>query len=109
MIAAASSAMNGRALLSRAGSRWVDVHSEAVSRLDKEDPIWWMVAAPDAEPRRCVRTGDNSYFSGLFIDGEGILRVFDPALTAENFEVSCTCCTHTFNGERVAPPPGVKY
>jgi hypothetical protein len=98
-----------RFLLSKAGRPWAEVHSEAVSRLDKEAAIWWMVAAPGVEPRSCVRTGDNSYFSGLFIDADGILRVVDPTLTAENFIVSCTCCTHTFNGERVAPPPGVKF
>ena len=98
-----------RFLLSRVGKRWVDVHSEAISRIDDESQIWWMVAAPGAERRDCVRTGENSYFSGLYVDEAGVLRVVDPALTAENFLPTCTCCTHTFNGERVVPPPGLKY
>ena len=98
-----------RFLLSRVGKRWVEVHSEAVSRIDDESQIWWMVAAPGEERRGCVRTGENSYFSGLYVDEEGVLRVVDPELTAETFLPGCTCCTHTFNGERVAPPPGLKY
>jgi hypothetical protein len=98
-----------RFLLSRVGQPWVGVRSEAASRVDDESQISWMVAEQGEERRACVRTGENSYFSGLFVDAEGVLRIVDPALTAETFQPSCTCCTHTFNGERVVPPPGVKY
>jgi hypothetical protein len=98
-----------RFLLSRVGKPWVETKSEALSRIDDESQVWWMVAVAEEERRRCVRTGENSYFSGLYVDEEGILRVVEPTLTAETFEVTCTCCTHTFNGERVAPPPDLKY
>jgi hypothetical protein len=98
-----------RFLLSRVGQRWMSVRSEAASRVDDESQISWMVAEQGEERRDCVRTGENSYFSGLFVDAEGVLRIVDPALTAKTFQPSCTCCTHTFNGERVVPPPGVKY
>ena len=98
-----------RFLLSRVGKPWVEVHSEAISRIDDESQIWWMVAAPGEARRDCVRTGENSYFSGLFIDDDGVLRVVDPELSAKTFLPSCSCCTHTFNGERVVPPPGLKY
>jgi hypothetical protein len=91
------------------GQPWVGVRSEAASRVDDESQISWMVAEQGEERRDCVRTGENSYFSGLFVDAEGVLRIVDPALTAETFQPSCTCCTHTFNGERVVPPPGVRY
>jgi hypothetical protein len=93
-----------RYLLSRVGKPWLETKTEALSRIDDESQVWWMVAAPGEERRRCVRTGENSYFSGLFIDDEGILRVVEPTLTAETFEATCSCCTHTFNGERVAAP-----
>ena len=98
-----------RFLLSRVGKPWLETKSEAFSRIDDESQVWWMVAAPGEQRRDCVRTGENSYYSGLYVDEEGILRVVDPELTAETFLVSCTCCTHTFNGERVVAPPGVKY
>ena len=98
-----------RFLLSRVGKPWVQTRSEAQSRIDDDSQISWMVAEDGEERRVCVRTGENSYFSGLFVDDEGVLRVVDPELTAETFLPSCTCCTHTFNGERVLPPPGLKY
>ena len=93
-----------RFLLSRVGKPWAPTKAEAISRIDDESQLWWMVAAPGEERRRCVRTGENSYFSGLYIDEDGVLRVVDPTLTAETFEATCPCCTHTFNGEVVAPP-----
>jgi len=96
-------------LLSRVGKPWVGVRSEAASRVDDESQISWMVAEQGEARRGCVRTGENGYFSGLYVDAEGVLRVVDPKLTAETFLPSCTCCTHTFNGERVVPPPGVEY
>ena len=40
-------------LLSRAGKNWDDVYSEAISRLDQEEPIWWMVA-PDLSEGQAV-------------------------------------------------------
>jgi hypothetical protein len=98
-----------RFLLSRVGRPWVPTRSEAEARIDDDSQITWMVAEAGEERRACVRTGENSYFSGLFVDDEGVLRVVDPELTAETFLPSCSCCTHTFNGERVVPPPGLEY
>jgi len=31
-------------LLSKIGQHWDEVYSEAISRLDRPDPIFWMVA-----------------------------------------------------------------
>ena len=87
-----------RFLLSRVGRRWDEVHSEAIARLDRPDPIFLMVAAPGAERRAVVRTGHSSYVSGLYVDDAGILQLVDPELGEDTLEPSCKCCTHTFNG-----------
>ncbi|MDW6020635.1 hypothetical protein SAZ10_02540 [Mesorhizobium sp. BAC0120] len=63
-----------RFLLSRVGSDWTDVHREAVSQLDDEEPIFWLVARNEAEKRASVRPGENSYYSGLYIDENNGLR-----------------------------------
>ena len=85
-----------RFLLSKVREDWDSVFAAATARLDREEPIWWMVARPGTEPQPLVRTGRNSYFSGLWIE-EGRLTLVDPELTIERLEPSCGCCTHTFN------------
>lgn len=85
-------------LLSRVGEDWDAVHAAAVARLDRAEPIFWMVARSDAERKSFVRMGESAYYSGLFVDGDNRLRKVDPALTVEQMEPGCACCTHTFNG-----------
>ena len=85
-------------LLSKVGQDWDAVHSEAVSRLDSEEPIWWMVARKDAEKARFFRAGESSYYSKLWIDADNRLAKVDPDWGVEDMEPSCACCTHTFNG-----------
>ena len=87
-----------RFLLSRVGQRWNEVYSEAVSRLDRKEPIFWMVAVQTAKPQAYIRTGESSYFSGLKVDEEGVLRVVDPSIGPSSLVPFCRCCTHTFNG-----------
>jgi hypothetical protein len=89
-----------RFLLSKVGQPWAEVHSEAVGRLDDTARIYWMVAKARSEARGIIRYGVSSYFSGLFVDEDGILRKTDPKLTAKTMEPFCHCCTHTFKGER---------
>ncbi|HVG43969.1 MAG TPA: hypothetical protein VM890_04540 [Longimicrobium sp.] len=89
-----------RFLLSKVGAEWDGVYSEAVARLDRPDPIFWLVARHEAERREIVRVGESSYYSGLYVDDDGILRIVDPDLRAEDLTPSCTCCTHTLNGVR---------
>ena len=96
-----------RFLLSKVGAEWVDVHSEAVSRLDRPDPIFWLVALQESERRSVVNVGESTYFSGLYVDSEGKLRKVDPALGPENLPINCNCCTHTLNGVRVTRKPRV--
>lgn len=88
-----------RFLLSKIGQEWAAVHSEAVARLDREEPIWWMVARNPAEEREYIRISESSYYSGLKIDEDGKLALVDPALRNEDLEPSCPCCTHSFNGK----------
>lgn len=86
-------------LLSKVGSNWDEVFSEAKSRLDKTDPIFLLVALQETEKEDCIRVGTSSYFSGMYIDDNNILQVSNPLLTAADLTPPCQCCTHTFNGK----------
>ncbi len=85
-------------LLSKVGCEWNEVHSEAVSRLDKQDSIFWIVAKSKETADDYVRVGESSYFCGLYVDENNILQIAAPEITEETLEPSCPCCTHTFNG-----------
>jgi hypothetical protein len=89
-----------RFLLSRVGAEWDGVYREAVARLDRPDPIFWLVARHEHERREMVRVGESTYYSGLYIDDSGILQIVNPDLRVEDLSPSCSCCTHTFNGVR---------
>ena len=89
-----------RFLLSRVDQPWAPTLSEAQRRLHgaNRDAIFWMVALNDDDKKPFVRVGENSYFSGLFVDADEILRKVDPGLGVEQMIPGCSCCTHTFNG-----------
>lgn len=89
-----------RFLLAKVGSDWDDVFSEAKSRLDRTDPIFWLVALRPEDEQEYVRTGESSYFSGLRVNAQGKLEIVNPALGPQSLEPKCACCTHTFNGVR---------
>jgi hypothetical protein len=86
-------------LLSKVGSNWNDVFSEAKSRLDKQEPIFWIVALHEENKKDYVRIGESTYFSGLFVDNNGVLQLVNPDLKAVDMKPFCDCCTHTFNGK----------
>jgi len=94
-------------LLSKVGCNWDEVHSEAVSRLDKEDPIWYIVKL-DVNPVRMggksfptsvVWMGDTSQYSALTVNEDRILVKIDE--NAKPYPPSCKCCTFTFNGKPI--------
>jgi hypothetical protein len=88
-------------LISRVGHDWDETYSEAKSRLDREGAekaIFWIIPQDELEPRPLIRTGESSYYSGLFIDDDNILQRIDPDMTIDDLFPSCNCCTHTFNG-----------
>lgn len=87
-----------RFLLSRVGEPWDSVFSEAKSRLDREDPVFWLVARHEHEREDYVRIGHFSFFSGLYVDAQGLLQMVDPQLRAAHMSPDCPCCTHTLNG-----------
>lgn len=93
-----------RFLLSKVGSAWDVVHAEAVARLDRHDPIFWMLALRPQDEQGYIRTGEASHFSGLRVDEEGLLRVVDPELGPHSLPPMCRCCTHTFNGHVFTRP-----
>lgn len=93
-----------RFLLSKVGSDWNSVHQEAVSRLDKPEPIFWLVALHEYEKKDFVRMGESSYFSGLYVNEQGLLEIVNPDLGPEKMAPLCRCCTHTFNGKPFGRP-----
>lgn len=86
-------------LLSKVGKNWDEVFSEAISRLNKTEPLFWMVSLNEYEKQDFVRLGESSYYSGLYVDEHNILQKCNPALNKEKMQKFCNCCTHTFNGE----------
>lgn len=95
-----------RFLLSRVGCRWDEVYSEAKGRLDTTEPIFWIVARTEDERQEYVCLGESTFFSGLFVDGQGLLQLVNPRLTAKDMTPFCTCCTHTLNGIRFGESAG---
>jgi hypothetical protein len=89
-----------RFLLSKVGTPWNDVHSEAAARLDRQEPIFWLVALQTHERQEYIRVGESSYYSGLYVDEAGLLQVVNPSLGPSSLPPMCSCCTHTFNGAR---------
>lgn len=94
-----------RFLLSKVGSEWNSVFGEAIARLDRPDPILWLVARHEHERSDKVRVGESTYYSGLYVDEAGILRLVDPDLRPQDLVPDCTCCTHTLNGVRFGSRP----
>lgn len=93
-----------RFLLSRVGNDWDETYSEAVTRIDRSDPIFWLVARSEDERQPHVRLGESSYYSGLYVDENKRLALVNPTLTVDDMKPTCRCCTHTFNGERFTQP-----
>ena len=89
-----------RFLLSKVGEDWNEVYAEAISRLDRPEPIFWMVALRPDDEHPYVRTGESSYFSGLRVDEQGKLQLVDSLIGPGTIAPLCKCCTHTFNGVR---------
>lgn len=87
-----------RFLLSKVGKNWTDIHKEAITRLDREEPIYWMVAINEDDKEDYFRSGESSYYSGLFVDENNLLQKVDPTMTVEKLKPCCACCTWTFNG-----------
>lgn len=87
-----------RFLLSKVGHPWDPVFSEANARLDRPEPVFWMVALHESDKKEYVGTDESTYYSGLWVDEAGVLQKVNPQLTPEQMKPFCDCCTHTFNG-----------
>ena len=90
-------------LLSRIGKNWDDVYSEAIGRLDKKDPIFYMVK-PSKEEVSYFQC-ENAFFPTLFVNQDNCLEQINPNLTVNDFFPYCSCCTHTFNGKPLTNKP----
>lgn len=89
-------------LLANVGKNWDDVFSEAKSRLDTSEPIFYLVHLTPRQYRFkegiqiISQLGESTYYSTLTVNDDGILVKIDE--DAEPPAPRCNCCTHTFNG-----------
>lgn len=96
-------------LLSKVGEKWDEIYSEAKSRLDKEEPIFWLVALHPDEREDFIRCGESSYYSGLYVDEAGLLQKVNPnaeisnLISKWNLEAAWFE-TYSFNGKAVSVP-----
>jgi len=96
-------------LLSKIGEKWGGIYSEAKSRLDKEEPIFWLVALRHEDREDIVRYGESSYYSGLCVDDAGLLQKVNPnaginnLISKWNLEAAWFE-TYSFNGKAVSVP-----
>lgn len=85
-------------LLSKVGSDWDKIYAEAKARLNDPEPIFWMVALQESERRSIVRLGDSTYYSGLFVDDDGILAIVNPNISSTELPDPHPGETISFNG-----------
>lgn len=85
-------------LLSKVGKKWDEVYSEAKSRLDSEEPIFWMVKF-DPIDQDGFRAGESTYYSTLTVDKDGILVKVNENMIP--WKPGCECCTHSVNGQAI--------
>lgn len=85
-------------LLSKVGSDWDKIYAEAKARLNDPEPIFWMVALRESERRSIVRLGDSTYYSGLFVDDDGILAIVNPNISSTELPDPHPGETISFNG-----------
>ena len=50
-------------LLSKVGNDWDIIFSEIKGRLDKTEPIFWMVALKEEDKQNYIRVGESTYWS----------------------------------------------
>ncbi|WP_067687608.1 hypothetical protein [Nocardia jejuensis] len=93
-----------RFLLSRVGSDWEATFTEAKSRLDQDEPIFWLVAVQEFDRQDYVRVSESTYYSGLYVASDGTLQVVNPDIDETSLDPVCACCTCTFNGIRFTRP-----
>lgn len=103
-------------LQSKVGQNWNEIYSEAKSRLDKEEPIWWIVQKTKLidgkrlslnhhptcylqpiELFSISRIGESTYWRGLYIDENNVLQYIDKNATYELHKYDHW--THTLDGK----------
>ncbi len=93
-----------RFLLKNVGQPWDSIVSRATPRIKETEALYHIVARSDVDRRKTARIGESSFFSGLYIDADGLLQIVAPDLTSDDLHPFCPCCTHSFNGEQIPNP-----
>lgn len=88
-------------LLSKIGSDWDQVYSQAKARLNDPKPIFWMVAVHESERKDIVRLGESTYYSGLFVNKNGKLALVNPDIQTSDLPEPYPGETLSFNGTAI--------
>lgn len=91
-------------LLSKVGSDWDQIYSEAKARLNDQAPIFWLVALHESERRDIVRVGESTYYSGLFVNDHEKLTIVYPDIVYSDLPIPYLNETITFNGIVMGKP-----
>jgi len=96
-------------LLKSVGKNWSEVWKECVSRLNTTQPVHWIVLNVgknglryDVDPNELVqmfRYSEDSYYSTLYVDENGILQYVDKNYIKEHADYPNTEWGETFNGK----------
>lgn len=85
-------------LLRSVGKKWDDVYRNIRPRIHETSPIFYMVAMNIDSSFKYFRYGESSFWSGMYIDNNGLLQITDKNMSNSSLTPNCSCCTHTFNG-----------
>ncbi|PCJ56316.1 MAG: hypothetical protein COA79_19295 [Planctomycetota bacterium] len=86
-------------LISKVGQPWEDIYSFALPRVECEDFIFRIVSIDKDLAEEYICVGENSYYSVLLVDSEGVLEFANPKIDHHSLTPDCSCCTHSFNGK----------
>jgi hypothetical protein len=86
-------------LHSKVGQKFDEVFSEAKSRLDKTEPIFWIVQKELDLERAIARVGENSCYHTMYVDEQGLLQFVDKTAKLADELYSVWKYTRTLNGK----------
>ena len=86
-------------LIKQVGKNWDDIYSKVLPRVLDEESIFHIVSKNKETAQDYCRIGESSYFSGLFINENGVLEITNKEINHSTINPFCACCTHSFNGQ----------
>lgn len=92
-------------LIKHTGEKWDDVKSKIKNRVPNLSVLDWFVFEEESEIEfdniryHYQRVGESSFYSAMYVSESGILKKVNELFNVESLPITCSCCTHTFNGK----------